>query len=216
VGRALVGGRILYLLQNELPDVAAHPLHVFAVWHGGLSFYGGLIAGLIGLAVWARRRGVGLGLAADIAAPAVAAGQAVGHIGCLIGGDSYGLPTTGPVAVVYENPNAMAPQGIALYPTQLYESVALALLALVMWASRGRLERLGPGATAALFLLVARTMTWAEGRADHRRRDRRRDRRRWCRLAGAGLAPCRGWGTRATGVRRLSFGGRMPSALTKS
>jgi phosphatidylglycerol---prolipoprotein diacylglyceryl transferase len=151
---ALAGGRVLYVLQNELPEVAAHPIHVLAIWHGGLSFYGGLIAGLVGLAVWARRRGVTLGIAADVAAPAAASGQAVGHIGCLIGGDSFGLPATGPFAVVYENPNAMAPHGVPLYPIQLYESVALALLALALWASRGRLERLGPGATAALFLLA--------------------------------------------------------------
>ncbi len=152
-GSALVGGRLLYLVQNELPELAAHPLHAFAIWHGGLSFYGGLIAGLVGLAVWARRRGVRIGTAADIAAPAVAAGQAVGHIGCLIGGDSYGLPTSGPFAVVYQNPGAMAPQGVALVPTQLYESIGLAALALVLWASRGRLERAGPGTTAAVYLL---------------------------------------------------------------
>jgi phosphatidylglycerol---prolipoprotein diacylglyceryl transferase len=150
---ALVGGRALYLLQNGLPDIAAHPLHAFAIWQGGLSFYGGLIAGLVALAVWARRRKVFVGIAADIAAPAVAAGQAVGHLGCLIGGDSYGLPTSGPFAVVYQNPNAMAPQGVALQPTQLYEAITLALLAMALWVSRGRLERLGAGATAGVYLL---------------------------------------------------------------
>ena len=150
---ALAGGRLLYVLQNGLPDIAAHPLHVFAIWQGGLSFYGGLVTGLVGLAVWSRRRGVPLGLAADIAAPAAAAGQAVGHLGCLIGGDSYGLPTSGPFAVVYQSPNAMAPQGVPLQPTQLYEAIGLAFLALALWGSRGRLERLGPGATAAVYLL---------------------------------------------------------------
>jgi phosphatidylglycerol---prolipoprotein diacylglyceryl transferase len=150
---ALIGGRVLYLVQNELPDLAAHPLHVFAIWHGGLSFYGGLITGLVGLALWARHRGVVFGTAADVVAPAVAAGQAVGHIGCLIGGDSYGLPTDGPFAVIYRNQNAMAPQGVALHPTQLYEAVSLGLLAIVLWASRGRLERIGPGATAAVYLV---------------------------------------------------------------
>ncbi len=150
---ALVGGRILYLVQNELPDLVAHPLHAFAIWHGGLSFYGGLIAGLAALLVWSRVRGVRLGTAADIAAPAVAAGQAVGHLGCLIGGDSYGLPTTGPFAVVYQHPGAMAPQGIPLVPTQLYESASLGMLAVVLWLSRDRLGRFGPGATAAVYLL---------------------------------------------------------------
>lgn len=150
---ALAGGRILYALQNEWADVAAHPLHLLAVWHGGLSFYGGLVAGLAALTLWARRRGVGFGRAADVASPAAAAGQAVGHIGCLIGGDSYGLPTTGPLAVVYSSPRAMAPQGVPLAPTQLYEAAALGALAVALWLGRGRLERVGPGATAAAYLL---------------------------------------------------------------
>ncbi|HEY3333593.1 MAG TPA: prolipoprotein diacylglyceryl transferase [Candidatus Limnocylindrales bacterium] len=150
---ALIGGRVLYLLQNELPDLAAHPLHAFAIWHGGLSFYGGLIAGLIGLWACTRREGIRLPVAADIAAPAVAAGQAVGHIGCLVGGDSYGLPTSGPLAVIYSHPNAMAPTGVPLHPTQLYEAVGLALLAVALWVSRERLERLGSGATAAIYLV---------------------------------------------------------------
>lgn len=150
---ALVGGRLLYLVQNEVADLVANPLHALAIWHGGLSFYGGLVAGLAALAVWARHRGVAFGLAADVVAPAVAAGQAVGHIGCLIGGDSYGLPTDGPLSVVYLSPNAMAPQGVGLHPTQFYEAASLAILAVVLWASRGRLERLGPGATAAVYLI---------------------------------------------------------------
>jgi phosphatidylglycerol---prolipoprotein diacylglyceryl transferase len=83
----------------------------------------------------------------------VAAGQAVGRLGCLIRGDSYGLPTSGPFAVVYRSPNAMAPQGVPLQPTQLYEAIALGLLALALWGSRARLERIGPGATAAVYLL---------------------------------------------------------------
>jgi len=149
---ALVGGRLLYLVQNELADLAANPLHALAIWHGGLSFYGGLIAGLAGLAIWAHHRGVTFGLAADVVAPAVAAGQAVGHIGCLIGGDSYGLRTDGPIAVIYQSPNAMAPQGVALHPTQLYEAASLGILAVALWVFRGRLERLGPGATAAVYL----------------------------------------------------------------
>lgn len=150
---ALVGGRALYLIQNELPDLAAHPLHALAIWHGGLSFYGGLIAGLVALWVFARRRGLEFGLIADLVAPAVAAGQAVGHLGCLIGGDSYGLPTSGPFAVIYRNPGAMAPQGIPLHPTQLYEAVALLLLSIALWAGRDWLGRFGTGAVAATYLL---------------------------------------------------------------
>jgi phosphatidylglycerol:prolipoprotein diacylglycerol transferase len=150
---ALVGGRALYLVQNELPDLALHPLHAFAIWHGGLSFYGGLVAGLVALWFFAHRRGLDFGLTADLVAPAAAAGQAVGHIGCLIGGDSYGLPTSGPLAVIYRDPGAMAPQGVPLQPTQLYEAVALGLLGLALWVGRERLGWMGRGAVAATYLI---------------------------------------------------------------
>lgn len=151
---ALAGGRALYLAQNELDDVLAHPLHALAIWHGGLSFYGGLVAGLAALWVFARRRGVAFGRAADIVAPAAAVGQAVGHIGCFIGGDSYGLPATVPWAVTYANPGAMAPLGVPLHPTQLYEAVGLAILAVALWLGRERLGRIGVGALAATYLVA--------------------------------------------------------------
>jgi phosphatidylglycerol:prolipoprotein diacylglycerol transferase len=89
----------------------------------------------------------------DIAAPAVAAGQAIGHLGCLIGGDSYGIPTKVPWAVVYMNPSAMAPLGVALHPTQAYEAILLGLLFAGLWRSRQWLGNIGDGAVAAAYLL---------------------------------------------------------------
>ena len=150
---ALVGGRVLYILQNELGMVGADPLHVLMVWQGGLSFYGGLIAGLVALAVFARRRGLSPLLAADIAAPGVALGQAIGHVGCLISGDSYGTATTVPWAVIYRNPAAMAPQGVPLHPTQAYEAIALTLLFVGLWLGRRVLGRIGTGAVSASYLI---------------------------------------------------------------
>lgn len=151
-GAALVGGRLLYVVQNELGSLAEHPTHILMVWMGGLSFYGGLIGALIALVVFARRRGLQLLAVFDIAAPAAAIGQAIGHLGCLIGGDSYGTPTDLPWAVVYQNPGAMAPQGIPLHPTQAYEAILLGLLFVGLWLGRERLGRLGDGAVAAAYL----------------------------------------------------------------
>ena len=82
-----------------------------------------------------------------------ASGQAIGHLGCLVGGDSYGLPTSLPWAVVYANPDAMAPLGVALHPTQAYEAILLAALFAALWIGRERLARLGEGAVAAAYLL---------------------------------------------------------------
>lgn len=150
---ALVGGRVLYVIQNELPTLAEHPAHVLMVWMGGLSFYGGLIGAIVALALFARRRGIPLLVALDIAAPGAAIGQAIGHVGCLIGGDSYGIPTTLPWAVIYRNGGAMAPQNIPLHPTQAYEAILLAVLFVGLWVGRERLTTLGAGVTASAYLL---------------------------------------------------------------
>lgn len=149
---ALVGGRLLYVVQNELGSFPSDPAHLLMVWMGGLSFYGGLVAGLVALAVFAWRRGLSLMAVLDVAAPAAAIGQAIGHLGCLIGGDSYGVPTDLPWAVVYRNPGAMAPQGVPLHPTQAYEAILLGLLFAGLWLGRERLARLGAGTVAAAYL----------------------------------------------------------------
>lgn len=148
---ALAGGRALYVLQNGLGDIGAHPVHILMVWMGGLSFYGGLIAGLAALILFARHRGVPWLVALDVAAPAAAIGQGIGHIGCLIGGDSFGIPANVPWAVIYQNPNAMAPLGVSLHPTQAYEALALTGLFAVLWLLRRSLTAT-PGSLAALYL----------------------------------------------------------------
>ncbi|MEO8463011.1 MAG: prolipoprotein diacylglyceryl transferase [Chloroflexota bacterium] len=150
---ALVGGRALYMLQNEIGSLTQHPAHFLMIWMGGLSFYGGLIGALIALALFARRRGMPILVALDVAAPAAAIGQAIGHVGCLIGGDSFGIPTDLPWAIVYRNPNAMAPLNIPLHPTQAYEAILLALLFAALWLNRDRLGRLGSGVVASAYLI---------------------------------------------------------------
>ena len=155
---ALVGGRVLYVVQNELGSLATHPTHLLMVWMGGLSFYGGLVGAIVALAVFTRRRGISLLVALDVAAPAAAVGQAIGHVGCLIGGDSYGIPTDLPWAVIYRNPAAMAPQNLALQPTQAYEAVLLGILFAGLWLGRERLARFGDGAMAGAYLLGLSTI----------------------------------------------------------
>ena len=150
---ALVGSRALYVVQNELGTIADDPLHALMIWQGGLSFYGGLVAAIGALVIFSRRRGLPFLLVADIAAPAAALGQAIGHIGCLITGDSFGTAASVPWAVVYRNPAAMAPLGVPLHPTQAYEALALGALFVVLWRGRRRLEAVGTGALAATYLL---------------------------------------------------------------
>lgn len=129
------------------------PFHAFEVWNDDLSFLGGLIVGLVVLVIYARCHGLPIGVVADAAAPAAAIGQAIGHLGCLITGDSSGIPTSLPWAVIYRSPAATAPLNVPVHLTQAYEAIALLALFLALWAVRARLDALGGGALAAAHVL---------------------------------------------------------------
>jgi phosphatidylglycerol:prolipoprotein diacylglycerol transferase len=95
-------------------------------WQGGLTFYGGLLLAIPGVLWFARRRRMPLATVADVGAPAVMLGLAIGKLGCFLEGCCYGAPTDGPLGVRFPGHTG------AVHPTQLYESAgALALFALL-------------------------------------------------------------------------------------
>jgi len=102
---------------------------------GGV-FYGGLIAAsATGLWMLHRRR-LPLWKVADLAAPSIALGEAIGRVGCLAAGCCYGKPTDLPWAIVFTDPFTHAtigtPLNIPLHPTQIYLSLdALSLFILL-------------------------------------------------------------------------------------
>jgi len=126
-----IGARLAHVVLS--PDqFLARPWRIFFIWEGGLAFYGGVIVALA-LGWWlARRRGLPLLRLMDVAAPALAVGQAFGRLGCFSSGDSFGRPFDGPWAVTFTDPHSVAPRGIPLHPTQLYASAALFLIFLVL------------------------------------------------------------------------------------
>lgn len=94
----------------------------------GFVFYGGFIGACAATAVFARRRGMSLWKLADVMAPSVALGHALGRLGCFFNGCCYGKPSGLPWAVRYPSEHVM--HGIPVQPTQLYEVAGnLALLA---------------------------------------------------------------------------------------
>ncbi len=129
----LVGARLFYVFLN-LDYFGTHPGEVFKIWQGGLVFYGGfLLAAAVG--VWyTREKKHSVALVADAAAPALAIGQAIGRLGCFFAGCCYGKPTDFFCAVQFKEPGALAPLGISLHPTQLYETLlAGGLGGYLMW-----------------------------------------------------------------------------------
>jgi phosphatidylglycerol:prolipoprotein diacylglycerol transferase len=124
---AIVGSRLLYVLTN-LSEFSANPFGAFAIWKGGLVFYGGLLAA-VPVGIWyVRKHKLPIWKTADIIAPYAALGHAFGRIGCFFAGCCYGSPCHGPICITFTDTNSLAPLGIPLYPTQLMESAGELLI----------------------------------------------------------------------------------------
>src|SRR5262245_62114969 len=136
---ALVGAKVLlflsdfqYYSQNPREIFSLSTLRSFGVYYGGL-----LLA--LGASAWYMRR-VGLPgwKTADLAAPGIALGQAIGRLGCLSAGCCYGKPTNLPWGITFTSryafDNVGVPLNVRLHPTQIYESVGtLVLFLYLMW-----------------------------------------------------------------------------------
>lgn len=149
---SFAGARLYYVVQNDFAAYVHAPWRIFAVWEGGLAFFGGLFGGIAAAWLYARRRSVPFAALADVFAPAVPIGAAVGRISCFLDGMDYGTPTTLPWGVVYTNPNSYAPvDGVARHPDQVYELIGDLAIAMILVKLRGRFR---DGALFALYLTL--------------------------------------------------------------
>jgi phosphatidylglycerol:prolipoprotein diacylglycerol transferase len=136
----LVGAKLLLVIV-EWPFYARNPRELLSVIQSGGVFYGGLL-GALPVAWWyARRHHLDGWRTADVLAPGVALGQAIGRLGCFSAGCCYGRPTDVPWGIAFRDPYATravgTPLDIPLHPTQLYESLTVALLFLgLLWLAR--------------------------------------------------------------------------------
>jgi phosphatidylglycerol:prolipoprotein diacylglycerol transferase len=143
-----VGARVDYVIQNW--DTASEDLLGAALSGSGLVWLGGVVGGAIAVLAWAWWRGF-LGLALlDLCAPLIALGYAIGRVGCQLSGDGdYGEESDLPWAMAY--PDGTEPIETEVHPTPIYESLAMGLIALVLWRLR---DRLRPGLVFALWLVL--------------------------------------------------------------
>ena len=145
---AFIGAKVLYFIV-EFKTVLANPM---AFLSGGMVFYSGVIGGVGGGIVYAHRYKLRALPIFDCAVPAVALGHAFGRVGCFLVGCCYGAPTAGPLGVVYPPDGGIAPAGVPLLPTQLFEAAFLLLLSGALLLILVRTRRLG--APTGMYLLL--------------------------------------------------------------
>ena len=135
---ALVGARSFYIVSYWHDSFAGRPLtELFAIWKGGLVFYGGLIGASLALILFVRLRKLPLWKVADILAPSIALGYVFGRLGCLLNGCCYGRACSLPWAIRFPVDNALGAPAFPVHPTEVYES----LLNLVLYGALAWLYR---------------------------------------------------------------------------
>lgn len=135
---AIIGAKLLLILTN-FGYYWRDPAQLFSLefLRAGGVYYGGLLGAIAGAAYFTRRHSpVSFWRLADIAAPAIPLGQAIGRLGCFSAGCDYGKPTDVPWAVTftseYSHQMVGTPLNVALHPYQLYESGATLILFLLL------------------------------------------------------------------------------------
>jgi len=144
----ILGGRIGYVLVYDFSTYLQHPLEVFAIWRGGMSFHGGLVGTLVAGAVYCRSEGVPLLPVADRVAVVVPVGLGLGRLANFINNELVGRVTDVPWGMVFPGHGPLP-----RHPSQLYEAfLEGVVLFTVLWLARRRLS--APGALLGLFLMV--------------------------------------------------------------
>lgn len=123
----VVGGRVGYVLFYDLPVFLANPVEIIAVWHGGMSFHGGLLGTILAMMLFARTRHVSMWSLFDVIGPSVTFGLFFGRIANFVNGELWGRVTDVPWAFVFP---LAGPE--PRHPSQLYEAILEGLVLFVV------------------------------------------------------------------------------------
>ncbi|PRQ07611.1 prolipoprotein diacylglyceryl transferase [Enhygromyxa salina] len=164
----LIFSRLFYVF-TDLPRFMQKPGSIFAIWEGGLVFYGGPIGAVLYLVYHyvIRRSGPKEGTQVatlkegwqrllrffDLGAPMLALAHAFGRIGCLCAGCCYGAVHEGALALHYpEGSPAFAAGGVGRYPIPLIESAIE--LSLFMFLMSLRLKKRFHGQVMLTYVMI--------------------------------------------------------------
>jgi phosphatidylglycerol:prolipoprotein diacylglycerol transferase len=144
----MIGARLGYVLFYDLKTYLADPFEIIAIWHGGMSFHGGLIGVLAVGILFSWKNKKSFWRIADLVIVTAPIGLGLGRIGNFINGELYGRVTQVPWGMIF-------PTGGPLprHPSQLYESALEGgVLFLILWLIKDK--KLPTGGLLAIFLFL--------------------------------------------------------------
>jgi phosphatidylglycerol:prolipoprotein diacylglycerol transferase len=137
---AVVGARLYYVIfswdlyRNDIKEV-------FAFWHGGLAIHGAVVGGVVSAVIYARIKGLSFWLLADICAPSLILGQAIGRWGNFFNQEAFGRPTDLPWGIFIDEAHRPVQymQQTHFHPAFLYESLwNFSVFFFLLWVRRKR------------------------------------------------------------------------------
>ncbi len=147
----VLGGRLGYILFYQPDYYFSHPLEMLQVWHGGMSFHGGMMGVIVAALLFTRRRHIGFFSFTDVLACVTPIGLGLGRLANFVNGELYGRESDVPWAMVF-------PRGgdVARHPSQIYEALleGLVLLIIMFLLSRREKWRSRPGFLSGWFLFL--------------------------------------------------------------
>ncbi len=130
----IIGARILYVTEN-IAYYLRNPLEIIMLQRGGLSWFGGLLSGFLSGIIYLKKKNLSVYEALDLLSPFVALGQAIGRVGCLLNGCCFGK--TSKFGLYFPS------QETTLIPTQLYSSLALVFIFIILRFLQNRPHKTG-------------------------------------------------------------------------
>jgi phosphatidylglycerol---prolipoprotein diacylglyceryl transferase len=146
----VLGGRIGYVLFYNPAFYFAHPMEIFSVWKGGMSFHGGFLGSAIAMLLFSRKYDAPWLSVFDLVAAATPIGLFFGRLANFINAELWGRPTNVPWAMIFPGTEA---GGVPRHPSQLYEASleGLALFVACWWLITTRHAFKNPGLVAGVF-----------------------------------------------------------------
>jgi phosphatidylglycerol:prolipoprotein diacylglycerol transferase len=158
----IIGARAYHVIHEWTAIYRDHPDLIIQVWNGGIGIPGALIGGVVGIWIYTRRNHLSFWRWADIFAPAVLLGQAIGRLGNFVNQELYGPPTDLPWGIPIDEAHRVPPYddmttypaSTVFHPLFAYEAILnLIGMFLLLWISRRFASRLYDGDVVLMYFI---------------------------------------------------------------
>ena len=159
----------LYYVLFEWQEYAQNPGEIIAIWKGGIAIHGALLGGLIAALIFARIKQLPFWQLADLVAPSLILGQAIGRWGNFFNSEAFGRPTDLPwkLYIAPEYRPHEYPEFAYFHPTFLYESIwnlIVFSILMVLFFRSLKSQRLKTGTLILVYLIgYSSGRLWIEG-----------------------------------------------------